>query len=120
MSGRRVAGMKMRCSLAVWGCHGTTHPGGAFKINVEGPAVGSPVSMADDRHFTSLSGENCTDPRGFTVPVAEPSARLAPLAKTAMHAITVRPIFCFISPQFDFRLAHHAAPLVHLRGHEGA
>ena len=24
----------------------------------EGPAVGSPASTADDRHFTSLSGEN--------------------------------------------------------------
>src|SRR5260221_12889262 len=112
--------MMISCSSAVWECHGTTHPGDAFKTHVEGPAFGSPVSIADDRHFTSLSGENCTVPRGFTVPVAEPSARLAPLAKTAMHAIRDRPIFSFISPQLDVRPAHHAAPLVHLGHHEGA
>jgi hypothetical protein len=85
----------IRCSSAVWECHGTTHPEGAFNIQVEGPIVASPVSMADDKHFTSLSGANCTDRSGFIVPVADSSARVASLAKTAMHTIRAWPIFLF-------------------------
>ena len=41
----------MICSCAVRECQGTTHPEGAFRINVEGPVAGLPVSMADDRHL---------------------------------------------------------------------
>ena len=58
-----------------------THSGGAFKIHVEGPAFGSPVSSADDRHFTSLSGENCTDRSGITMLVNELAARVVPLGE---------------------------------------
>jgi hypothetical protein len=65
-------------SSAVWECHGTTHPGGAFRIHVDGPVTGSPVSSADGRHATSRSGANGTDPKGFTVPVIASSARTPP------------------------------------------
>src|ERR1700719_4355468 len=86
----------INCSSAVWKCQGTTHPGDAFKIKVERPAVGSPVSTADNRHFTSLSGENFTDKSGLMVPVAVTSARVAPLMKTARHAASVRFVSDFI------------------------
>src|ERR1700736_4356381 len=48
--------------------------GGAFRIHVDGPVKGSPVSSADARHATSRSGANGTDPKGFTVPVIASSA----------------------------------------------
>src|ERR1700732_5374311 len=68
--------MIISCSSAVWKCQGTTHLGGAFRIKVERPVVGSPVSTADNRHFTSLSGENFTDKSGLMLPVAVFSARV--------------------------------------------
>jgi hypothetical protein len=71
--------------------------GGAFKIKVEGPLVGSPVSSAEDRHFTSLSGKNRTDERDLIVPIAASSASAGPLMKIANHAISFQ-FFCwFIS-----------------------
>src|SRR5580700_5604754 len=88
--------MMISCSSAVWKCQGTTHPGDAFKIKVERPVVGSPASTADNRHFTSLSGENFTDKRGLMVPVAASSARVAPLMKTTTHAASVQFVSGFI------------------------
>src|ERR1700730_4035178 len=79
------------CSCAVWECHGTTQPEGAFRINVEGPVAGLPVSMAEDRHLTSLSGRNCTDESGASVPIAGPWARAAPAVRSAMQPIKVQP-----------------------------
>src|SRR5882757_3437186 len=81
----------MICSCAVWECQGTTHPEGAFRINVEGPAAGLPVSMAEDRHFTSLSGKNCTAESGRRVPVAGLWATAVPAAKIATPPIKVQP-----------------------------
>jgi hypothetical protein len=40
-----------------------------LKISVERPVVGSPLSIADCRHFTSLSGENFTDVDGARCPI---------------------------------------------------
>src|ERR1700736_2854874 len=84
------------CSCAVWKCHGIRHPAGGFRIHVEGPVLGSPVSSADDRHFTSPSGENCTDRNGFMVPAAAPSVTAAPPVKTTMQAIRVQLICGFM------------------------
>src|ERR1700730_7586014 len=69
---------------------------GAFNSSVERPVIGSPVSIAEDRHFTSLSGENWTDDSGLMVPVAIPSARATPQMQTATHAASSRLIPCFI------------------------
>jgi hypothetical protein len=88
--------MMISCSSAVWKCQGTTHPGDAFKIKVERPVFGLPVSTADNRHFTSLSGENVTEERGLMVPVVVSSARAAPLMNTARHATSVRFMWRFM------------------------
>src|SRR5450755_1054986 len=79
------------CSCAVWECQGTTHPEGASRIKVDGPVAGLPVSMAEDRHFTSLSGRNCTDDSGRKMPIAGPWARAAPALKTAMQPMELQP-----------------------------
>src|SRR6266851_2441193 len=79
------------CSCAVCECQGTTHPEGAFRINVDGPVAGLPASMAEDRHLTSLSGRNCTDESGASLPIAGPWARAAPPAKSTMQPIRVQP-----------------------------
>jgi hypothetical protein len=71
----------------VWECHGTTHPGRAFRIHVDGPVKGSPVSSADARHATSRSGANGTDPKGFTVPVMANSAKTPPPLKHHSAAV---------------------------------
>jgi hypothetical protein len=63
---RRVVGISARtlpltminCSSAVWECHGTTHPLGALRTQVDGPVFASPTSSAEDKHFTSSSGLN--------------------------------------------------------------
>src|SRR5882757_7404493 len=65
-------------------------------MKVDGPVVGSPVSSADNRHFTSLSGENFTDERGLRVPVAASSASAAPPTRTARHAASVQIVVCFM------------------------
>src|SRR5712691_7224302 len=108
--------MMISCSSAVWKCQGTTHPGDAFKIKVERPVVGSPVSTADNRHFTSLSCENFTDERGLMAPVAESSASAAPLMKTARHAASIQLISCFIrTPDLKaFRSRYRPSLLDHL------
>ena len=69
--------------------------GVAFKMKVEGPLVGSPVSSAEDRHFTSLSGENRTDERDLIVPIAAASATAGPVMKRATHAISFQ-FFCWV------------------------
>src|ERR1700704_1023457 len=79
------------CSCAVWECQGTTHSEGAFRIKVDGPAAGLPVSMAEDRHLTSLSARNCTDGSGASLPIAGPWARAVPAAKVATQPIRVQP-----------------------------
>src|SRR6266852_3231864 len=107
--------MTISCSSAVWKCQGTTHPGDAFKIKVERPVVGSPVSSADNRHFTSLSGENFTDKRGLMVPLAVSSARAAPLMKTASHAASVQLVSCFIPHPLTLGLQIGAASECPLR-----
>src|SRR6478672_5883650 len=81
------------CSSAVWECHGTTHPGGAFRIHVDGPVKGSPVSSADARHVTSRSGANGTDPKGFTVPVIASSARTPPPVRHPTVAAAKKNLF---------------------------
>src|SRR6266404_631905 len=108
--------MTISCSSAEWKCQGTTHPGDAFKISVERPVVGSPVSIADDRHCTSLSGKNFTDERGLMVPVAVSSARAAPLMKTARHAASVQFVSCFIPHPLTLGLQIGAASECPLRG----
>src|SRR5882757_770568 len=81
-------------------------------MKVDGPVVGSPVSSADNRHFTSLSGENFTDERGLSVPVAASSARAAPLMRTARHAAGVQIVACFMPhPPEAFRLKPSANDL---------
>src|ERR1700732_3979777 len=96
--------MMISCSSAVWKCQGTTHPGDAFKIKVERPVVGSPVSIADNRHFTSLSRENFTDKRGLMVPVVASSARAAPAMKTERHAASVQFVSGFIAYPWPWAL----------------
>src|SRR5580704_934429 len=65
------------CSCAVWECQGTTHPEGAFRINVDGPVAGLPVSITDDS--------------GRKMPIAGPGARAAPAVKIAIQPIRSQP-----------------------------
>src|SRR4029077_8568329 len=91
ISARIVPLIIRTCSCAVWECQGTTHPEGAFRIKVDGPVAGLPVSMAEDRHLTSLSGRNCTDESGASLPIAGSCAWAIPAAKSAPQPIRVQP-----------------------------
>src|SRR5437899_7951072 len=84
ISARIVPLIIRTCPCAVCECQGTRHPEGAFRIKVDGPVAGLPVSMAEDRHLTSLSARNCTDGSGANLPIAGPWARATPPAKIAM------------------------------------
>src|SRR5258708_39377505 len=79
------------CSCAVCECQGTTHPEGALRIKVDGPVAGLPASMAEDRHLTSLSGRNCTNGSGASLPIAGPWASAAPAVRSATQPIRVQP-----------------------------
>src|SRR5260370_37342445 len=91
ISARIVPLIIRTCSCAVCECQGTTHPEGAFRIKVDGPVAGLPVSMAEDRHLTSLSARNCTDESGASLPIAGPWARAASVVRSAMQPIRVQP-----------------------------
>ncbi len=53
-----VPRMTMTCSSTVCKWGGTSHPGAAFKRNVEGPVSGLPFSRASCRQGTSASAAN--------------------------------------------------------------
>src|SRR3954462_7149402 len=103
--------MIINCSSAVWKCQGTTHPRDAFRINVECPVAGSPVSTADDRHLTSVSRANRTDASGLIAPVTASSASTGPLTKTARTTASFQFVCCVIS---------EPTPLCDGAGEEGA
>src|SRR3954452_2593753 len=96
--------MIINCSSAVWKCQGTTHPRDAFRINVERPVAGSPVSTADDRHLTSVSGANRTVESGLMAPVAVSSASTGPLMKTARNPASFQFVCCVISEPYAYAI----------------
>src|SRR5258707_84636 len=100
------------CSWAVCECQGTTQPDGAFRTKVEGPVAGLPVSTADDRHFTSASGRNCTDESGRRVPATGPWARADPPATIARQPIKSQPSRDFTACAYSVEIAHRQAERV--------